>query len=416
MTESSPQAAQQKEAAALKERQAQESKAIKDAQKAKTKKFHDEAAALSAGDIVVQEGDLLLVNRNGVDYKVSFDEVVDSLPICGPDVTKADLTGDFEYLGEINPQTLDTFVDGWPFGSSTGQKFEEGSSELADISYEAPLYKLSGKGDPDDTFEKFKAGGNRVTYIDANGDEQEGWISEWYQFEDYDDGRADFVVIEVWDIPEEDITLTNDTKLKNACVPGIQQVLMSGDTAGFGVHLDGEQSTFMGAGIKARTIRCESVSYFEDRMYAKGGMNLGNHLYFAGEYDDWYLPEDQGQISNVYALRFGDYKDQGKATDISGVENIFFKSGDEYANEDGGMISGFNSLHFTRNEETDNSTMITNVTKIHFADNYDTGDLAQVTGVKQLTMNEGSIVSLSQVLANTGLESNLTAALPELPD
>lgn len=432
MTESSSQAAQQAEAAALKERQAQESKAIKDAQKAKTKAFHEEAVSLDAGEVVVKEGDVLLVNRNGVDYKVEFDEIVDSLPICGPSATKDDLTGTFEYLGEIDANDLNTYVDNWP-GDSTGNRLQGSSSELENIDYEAPLYKLSDKGDPDRTFEKFKAVGNYVTYIDADGDEQQGQINEWYEFTNYDDddgpyGRVCFVVIEVWGIPKEDVTLTNDTKLKNACVPGIEEVLMSGDSAGFGVHLDGQQSTFMGAGIKANIIHCESVSYFEARMYAKKGINLGNHLYFASEYDDWYSG-DQGQISNVYRIQFGDYQDQGKATDISKVENIYFKSGDEYANEYGGMISGFNALHFRRNEETDNSTQLTGLTKLRFTDNDDTGDAAEVTGLKRVAgdevevtglkrvvMDEGMIVSLSAVVANTDLQSNLVAALPELPD
>ena len=405
MTESAPQAAQQAEAKTLKKRQAEENKAIKDAQIAKTKAFHNEAAALGAGDIVVKEGDVLLVNRDGVDYKVGFDKVIDSLPICGPSATKDDLTGDFEYLGEINPNDLNTYVDNWP-SASTGNKLYESSSEIDNIGYEAPLYKLSGKDDPNQTWEKFKAVGNYVTYIDANGNEQYGQIEEWYEFTDYDDGREFFVVIEVQGIPEEDITLTNKTKLANACIPGLEQVVMSGDTSGWGIHCDGAQSTFMGAGIKANIVRCESVSYFDERMYAKGGINVGNHIYFADEYDEWNS-DDQGQISNVYRIQFGDYKDEGKATDISKVENIYFKSGDEYADDYGGMISGCNTLYFSRNEETENPTQISGLTKLYFTANDGATDAYEA---------KAELTGLSRISVNANFESNIVSQLPELPD
>ena len=350
--------------------------------------------------------DLILVNRAGVDYKVKFDGVVDSLPFCRPSVTKDDLTGDFEYLGEINPNDLNTYVDNWP-SASTGNKLYESSSEIDNIGYEAPLYKLSGKDDPNQTWEKFKAVGNYVTYIDANGNEQQGQIEEWYEFEDYDDGREYFVVIEVQGIPEEDITLTNKTKLANACVPGLAQVVASGDTEYRGIHCDGDQSTFMGAGIKTALLTCKGVSYYDDRMYAKRGINVGNHIYFADEYDEWYLPSDQGRISNACRLDFGDYKDQGRATDIAGVENIFFKSGDEYSTDYGGMISGCNTLYFSRNEETENPTQISGLTKLYFTANDGATDAyeakAELTGLSRLSVNEN-------------FESNIVSQLPELPD
>ena len=415
------------------ERQAQQSKEIKDKQKAKTKAFHDEVAALGAGDVVVKESDVLLVNRDGVDYKVSFDEVVDSLPLCGPFITKEDVTGDFEYFGYIDPATLDTFVDNWP-STSTGQKFKEGSQHPSESWQEAHLYKIDCDYETE-VFQKFQYSFDYVSYIDADGNEQEDQIKEWYRFEDYDNGRQEYLLIEVYGIPKEAITLTNKTKLSNACVPSIEQVIRSGDTSGMGVHLDGSESTFLGAGIRANIIRCESVSYFDDRMYAKNGMQLGNNIYFANKYDDWYT-SDQGQISNISALRFGNYKDEGKATDINGVENIYFKSGDEFANDWSGMISGMNALHFSRNGETDNSTQLTGLTKLRFTENDDTGDnaevtgltklrfsendttgdTAEVTGLTKLFMDEGEIYSVSRLMANSGLDSNIVAQLPELPD
>ena len=456
MTESSPQAAQQAEAKALKKRQAEQNKAIKDAQIATIEAFHNEAAALDAGDIVVKEGDVLLVNRDGVDYKVSFDEVVDSLPICGPHVTKDDLTGDFEYLGKVNPNDLNTYVENWP-EASTGNKLEGSSTELEYINHEGPLYKLSGEGNPNrhhETYAKFKAQNQYVTYIDAAGDEQRAKIREWYEFVDWET-RIGFVAIEVQGIPEEDITLTNETKLENACVPGLEQVVMSGDTSGFGIHCDGNQSTFMGAGIKANIVRCESVSYFDGRMTANGGINVGNHIYFADEWDEW-KSDNQGQISNVYRLDFGDYKDEGKATQISKVENIYFKSGDEYATDYGGMIAGCNTIHLNRNEETDNPTMITGVTKLYFEENdadgiHDHVAKSQVTGLAVLGMeaglvtgvnklrfseddeaepaaitgltnlrfsadSEAALTGLTKIRVSENFDSNIVSQLPELPD
>ena len=202
-----------------------------------------------------------------------------------------------------------------------------------------------------------------------------------------------------------DYKVSFDQVVDSLPIPGLEQVVMSGDTSGWGIHCDGAQSTFMGAGIKANIVRCESVSYFDERMYAKGGINVGNHIYFADEYDEWNS-DDQGQISNVYRIQFGDYKDEGKATDISKVENIFFKSGDEYSDDSGGMISGCNALYLSRNEETDYSTQISGLTKLYFTDNLGTNDAYE--GKAELT-------GLSRLFVNANFDSNIVSQLPELP-